>query len=231
MAAAVAALILLGAAPAWAEIVVQVFPKTQYLPADQILSESGLGMTRWVQTVQWLPNGGKPVAISGKVLGNPCNRHIKIAYIYVAATDGSHTAGQGSGSQCGAITAESQADAARHELWHVEIARAAAAKANELEAKLIALAFSEQAAASCESQNAASEIMARIDQAVTRRYHGLRQTYNAKLDAISSAAVVDGVWRDNQPGQTAEAVSELLAELRAEPSEEEVKVAENSPQS
>jgi hypothetical protein len=149
------------------------------------------------------------------------NRQLKIAYICIATTSESHTAGKGTDAQTGAITTESQADAARHELWHIEIARAAAAKANELEAKLIAQVGSGASEGQCGLETSGSEIMSGIDRAVMRRYHQLREKYNLKLHEISSASVRDGVWRDNPSDQISAGVSQLLAELRSEPVEEE----------
>lgn len=223
-------LAFLGTSPAPAEIVVQLYPTIQHLPAHQILSESGLGMTRWLQSVQQLPSPPAGATPPGQRARPVPRRQLKIAYVYVAAPTESHTAGLGKASQSGAITAESQSDATRHEMWHIEVARAAAAKANELEANLIALLPTRTAQSEPAWANEQSALMRQIEQAVTLRYQALKDRYNRKLHAVSSATVVQGIWRDNQdPGITG-AVDALLAQLRAEPAEEtEPRIADASP--
>lgn len=194
-----AAMILLGTGGTQAEIVVQVYPKVQYRPASQIQSESGLGMTQWAQGFQLIPQQISTIATSSRPSsGFRCNRRLKIAYISIANTEGAHTAGKWPFSQSGAITSESQADAKRHELWHIEVARGAAAKANELEAILIALSVREWTHSECDSSSTRVAATARIEALVLSRYNQLREKYNAKLHEISSAGVVNGVWRDNQ---------------------------------
>ncbi len=232
MASGSALFALAGMGSVQAEIVIQVYPKIQHLPAEQILSESGIGMTRWGQALQRLPNQRKLLTIPGQPAAAQRTRHLKIAYLYVAATSASHTAGRGDNTQTGAITADTQADAARHELWHIEVARAAAAKANELETKLLAVAFpgsgSGSSAAPCHLQmKDDADTMSRIDQAVLKRFQALKEKYNTKLHAISFAGVVNGVWRDNPAEDTSSQVLALLADLNAEPIEEEVTLAEN----
>ncbi|RFC45514.1 MAG: hypothetical protein DVB23_001959 [Verrucomicrobia bacterium] len=220
-------LVLLGTQTTPAEIVVQVYPEIHYLPTDQIRSESGLGMTRWQQAVQQLPATRSPSAFPGQRPTSLPRRQLKIAYVYVAVPSPSHTAGQGSNAQTGAITSESQADATRHELWHIEVARAAAIKANELETRLISMLPSRNLQSDAQSQ---TEILTRIEQTVARRYHALRDKYNAKLHTISSACVIHGVWRDNPSDELGPAVGALLAQLRSEPiEEEEPKIAHASP--
>jgi len=217
----IAAVLLLGTGSASAEIVVQVYAKVQYRPADQILSESGLGMTQWAQAFQRMPHQiSTSTTASGPSSGFRCNRRLKIAYVSIALPEASHTAGKWPYTQTGAITSASQADAKRHEDWHIEIARGAAAKANELEAILIALSLSQWNRSACDSENTRVAATARIERLVLDRYNQLRQKYNAKLHEISHAGVVNGVWRDYQTEETPAAVTSLLAELHAEPPHE-----------